>query len=664
MTQHWSHRHRRIGSGCELLETRWTPAGDFIDGFAESPVASGLDAPTAMAIAPDGRIFVTEQGGDVRVIKNGALLATPFMHLVVNSDGERGVLGFAFDPQFASNHFVYVYYTTSTSPIHNRVSRFVANGDVVQPGSETVLLDLNNLSSATNHNGGAIHFGNDGKLYIAVGENANSSNSQTLGNLLGKVLRINTTPGDIVPSDNPFVGVAGARGEIWALGFRNPFTFSVQPGTNRIFVNDVGQNTWEEIDNLSKGANYGWPNTEGPTSDPNFVGPVFAYQHGQGQPQGNAITGGAFYNPAAQQFPEDFRGDYFFSDYLGNFIWRYDVATDKATFFGSGVDSPVDLKVAANGDLLYLSRFTGEVRAIHYVNDAPQVEIGGNLGFTENGPPLLVAPSGTVADADSPNFNFGRLTAQITANAGPDDRLAIRSSGSITTSGNMVLFSGQAIGTFSGGVSGSALIVNFNANATAARAQALLRNVTYQNVSNNPSPKTRTVRVQVGDGDFGLSADTKQISVTPVNDRPGLSLSGSVGYQQNTSEVQLAGSAAVRDLDSANFAGGVLSIQITSGGSAANRLQIGGAFTLSGNNILLDGQVIGTRNSNGGQGLTSLVITFSDHATPSVVQQLVRAIRFRTVANDTLAQRRIEFTISDGDGGTSDTRTKLVNVTA
>src|SRR5437588_9741604 len=158
-------------------------------GFAETQVANGLTSPTAMDFAPDGRLFVCLQGGQLRVIKNGTLLATPFLTVTVDSSGERGLLGVAFDPNFATNNFIYIYYTVPGSPAHNRVSRFTASGDVAVAGSEFVLLNLNNLSGATNHNGGAIHFGPDGKLYIAVGENANPSNAQTLSNLLGKVLR-------------------------------------------------------------------------------------------------------------------------------------------------------------------------------------------------------------------------------------------------------------------------------------------------------------------------------------------------------------------------------------------------------------------------------------------------------------------------------------------
>src|SRR3954471_14118609 len=143
--------------------------------FVDEQVVSGLSGPTAMEFAPDGRLFVSEQSGRLRVIKNGSLLATPFLQVNVDANGERGLLGIAFDPSFANNQFVYVYYTATSPAVHNRVSRFTANGDVAA-GGETVLLDLNNLSGATNHNGGSIHFGSDGKLYVAVGENATGSN--------------------------------------------------------------------------------------------------------------------------------------------------------------------------------------------------------------------------------------------------------------------------------------------------------------------------------------------------------------------------------------------------------------------------------------------------------------------------------------------------------
>src|SRR5690606_19004802 len=143
--------------------------------------------------------------------------------LAVDPTGERGLLGVAFDPAFATNRFVYVYYTATSPTIHNRLSRFTANaaGDLALAGSETILLELENLT-ATNHNGGAIHFGPDGKLYVATGENAVAENAQSLDNLLGKILRLN--PDGSIPTDNPFFNQATGKNRlIWALGLRNPF---------------------------------------------------------------------------------------------------------------------------------------------------------------------------------------------------------------------------------------------------------------------------------------------------------------------------------------------------------------------------------------------------------------------------------------------------------
>ncbi|TLY12064.1 MAG: PQQ-dependent sugar dehydrogenase, partial [Thaumarchaeota archaeon] len=152
------------------------------DKFVHSDFAIGLKAPTAMEFSPDGRLFVTEKGGSVRIVKDGVLLSSAFVIVPVNSVGERGLLGIAFDPNFESNNYVYLYYTTSTSPIHNRVSRFTAsptNPDIAAAGSESVLIDLETLGTTT-HNAGAIHFGNDGKLYIATGDNNVSNNAQSL----------------------------------------------------------------------------------------------------------------------------------------------------------------------------------------------------------------------------------------------------------------------------------------------------------------------------------------------------------------------------------------------------------------------------------------------------------------------------------------------------
>ena len=329
-------------------------------GFTESQVASGLASPTAMQFAPDGRLFVCEQGGRLRVIKNGALLPTPFVTLTVNASGERGLLGVAFDPNFASNQFVYVYYTATTPTVHNRISRFTANGDVAVPGSEIVILELDNLSSATNHNGGALHFGPDGKLYVAVGENANGVNAQTLSNLLGKMLRINAD--GTIPTDNPFFS-HGDRQQPRDLGARpaQPVHVRVQPGTGRMFINDVGQNTWEEINDGIAGANYGWPTPKGRRPTRGSRRPRYAYDH---------AGAAAARSPAARSTPRSTRA-------VPVRLRRRLLLRRLSAAAGSGGSIPapatpsrasrpafrlpVDLKVADDGSLYYLARGTGRV---------------------------------------------------------------------------------------------------------------------------------------------------------------------------------------------------------------------------------------------------------------------------------------------------------------
>jgi glucose/arabinose dehydrogenase len=341
-------------------------------GFAETRIATGLASPTAMAFAPDGRLFVAQQGGALRVIKNGALLTQPFLTVSVNAAGERGLLGVAFDPNFATNNFVYVYYTTSGAPIHNRLSRFTASAaspDVAAAGSEVQLLNLPNLSSATNHNGGAIHFGNDGRLYIAVGDNANSANAQSFTTTLGKFLRIN--PDGSIPSDNPFLSqTTGLNQAIWALGLRNPFNFAVDRSNGRIHLNDVGENSWEEVNHAITGVNFGWPQTEGP-NPPGVAGvryPIHAYQNA-----GSfcAITGAAFYRPTTVTFPPEYAGRYFFGDFCGGFI-RMLSPPDYATAvgFATDVSSLVDIKVHPDGSLWYLARGGGEVFRVQFTASA------------------------------------------------------------------------------------------------------------------------------------------------------------------------------------------------------------------------------------------------------------------------------------------------------
>jgi glucose/arabinose dehydrogenase len=381
-------------------------------GFSENQIATGLTDATAMAIAPDGRIFVCMQNGQLRVVKNNVLLPTPFTSITTTSTGERGLLGVALDLAFLANQYVYVYYTVPTAPIHNRVSRFTANGDVAVAGSELILVELDNLSSATNHNGGAVHFGLDGKLYVAVGENALASNAQTLGNRHGKMLRYNSD--GTIPTDNPFYNTAtGANRSIWALGLRNPFTFAIHRLSGRMHINDVGQSTWEEVNVGTAGANYGWPNSEGPTSVPGHTGPLHYYAN-----DGStcSIAGGIFYAPEVRQFPSAYTDSYFFGELCGGWIRRLDQGTASAsTDFATGITgNPLDVKVGHDGTLYYLThngalwrvRWTqhleGDVNNDGIVNGADMFYLANYLHA--NGPAPLqggdVDNNGTINTAD------------------------------------------------------------------------------------------------------------------------------------------------------------------------------------------------------------------------------------------------------------------------
>jgi glucose/arabinose dehydrogenase len=338
-------------------------------GFTESRVVSGLTDPTDMEFAPDGRLFVAEQAGRVRIAKPDGTLST-FLNIStkVNSSGERGLQSLTFDPSFSSNHYVYLQYTkkaTSTTPVHNRVVRVTAdaNGTKVVSGSEKLIFQLGNQTS-DHHMGGAIDFGTDGKLYIATGDNETPNNAQQLTNLFGKMLRINKD--GTIPTDNPFYPTAsGNNRAIWALGLRNPFRFAVQPGTSTIFINDVGEDAWEEINRGAAGANYGWNTYEGPESDPQYANPIFAYGHdGDIETTGCSITGGAFYNPttATTSFAS-YQGKYFYTDFCSGWIRVFDPSSGTDSAFASGIVKPVDLEVGDNGSLYYLYRGSSSVPA-------------------------------------------------------------------------------------------------------------------------------------------------------------------------------------------------------------------------------------------------------------------------------------------------------------
>lgn len=324
-------------------------------GFAEIAIAEGLN-PTAMALAPDGSIFLAQKDGRVLLFHDDELHAEPFLTLAVDDFNERGLAGIAVHPDFKHEPWVYLYYTVPEGT-HNRISRVLANGDFAVPGSEQVLLELDPMNGAI-HNGGALVFGPDGCLYIGTGDGAVPTHAQNLNSLLGKILRLN--PDGTVPDSNPFVQqVSGNKRAIFALGVRNPFSMACDPASGKIFFCDVGLGSWEEVNELLPGKNYGWNLIEGPlsgqTPPENYKDPIFAYPHGPGL--GCAVVGAAFGLGNAPEIPQAYQGKFFFADYCAGWICTLDPATGMLTdTFATGIDRPVSLLVGPAGALYYFAR--------------------------------------------------------------------------------------------------------------------------------------------------------------------------------------------------------------------------------------------------------------------------------------------------------------------
>ena len=319
-------------------------------------VASGLSRPLDVQAPPGDRhrIFIVEQTGRIKIVKDGTLLGTPFLNLSsrVACCSERGLLGLAFHPDYAKNGYFFVDYTTSSPFGATMVERYTvsANPDVANPSSRKVVIGPI-AQPYSNHNGGCIQFGKDGYLYIGTGDGGASGDPQCNGQrgntLLGKLLRIDvdtTTSGYVIPPTNPFVRNTAFRNEIWAYGLRNPWRFSFDRATGDLYIGDVGQNALEEIDfqpGSSKGGeNYGWKIMEGTNCfstsacpaglplcrDPRLKPPIHEY----GRATGRCITGGNVYRGCA--IP-DLAGTYFFADYATRRIWSFRYTNGQVTNF-------------------------------------------------------------------------------------------------------------------------------------------------------------------------------------------------------------------------------------------------------------------------------------------------------------------------------------------
>ena len=438
-------------------------------GFDDTLVARVAN-PIGIVFTPDGRMLVTTQAGRVHVVDNGALVEQPALDLSarVCTDREWGLGGVAVHPQFVQNRFVYVYYTfnkgggcqfgSPTSPV-NRVSRFVLGQDnVIDPASEVVLLD--NIPTPEGvHNGGDLRFGRDGNLYVSVGDGGcdykgdsgcygqnDASRDQNV--LLGKILRL--TPAGGIPSDNPWTGPGSARcntgpgavgtkcQETYAWGLRNPFRFAFDPAApgDRFFINDVGQDTWEEVDLGAAGADYGWNVREGPcrtdsTTDcgpppAGMTNPIFSYGHASGC---KAVTGGAFV--PAGVWPSEWDGAYIYSDYVCGKMFKLTPvgggysSSEFVSDLGEGSAIMLLFGPSGSGQALYYTSYAngGEIRRIEYVGAGNRTPAAKATATPNSGPlPLDVtfdASASTDPDGDGLTYvwNFGDGSASLSTAA-------------------------------------------------------------------------------------------------------------------------------------------------------------------------------------------------------------------------------------------------------
>ena len=345
-------------------------------GLKLQQVASGLSSPVFLtAPAGDARLFIVEQPGRVRIVKNGALLPAPFLDVSarISSSGERGLLSMAFDPNYAVTGFFFVYYTAPNGDIAiERYSRSAANADLADTSSALRILTIAH-PNFSNHNGGQLAFGPDGYLYAGTGDGGSggdpSGNGQNTNALLGKLLRIDVRTASVaqpylVPAGNPFIGQAGKRAEIWAYGLRNPWRFAFDG--NDLYIADVGQGSREEVNVVAAtatGLNYGWNVMEGTlcysATTCNQAGlklPVLDYDHGADSVNGCSITGGYVYRGSAMA---EIQGRYFYSDYckgwLKSFVYLNGAAAELTTWSIANVGQVLSFGEDAQKELYMLT---------------------------------------------------------------------------------------------------------------------------------------------------------------------------------------------------------------------------------------------------------------------------------------------------------------------
>lgn len=376
--------------------------GALPDGFADEPVAAGLSSPAALTHLPDGRALVAELStARIRMVRQG-VVSTLGTVPQVRTGSERGLLGIAVDPAWPERPFLYVHSTSSVA-FEIRVSRFTATGDLDDTAGGALAIDpasrhevVTGLPDQTGiHNGGTVRFGPDRMLYVSLGEDADDCAAQNPASLKGAILRLDVSrlpagPGGPPPRDsvvaagNPFAQAPSvAQRLVWTYGLRNPFRFSIDPATGALYVGDVGQNQWEEMDEIAApGANCGWPWLEGHApydlcqgSPGTTLAPIHVYDHAR--PGQEAIIAGPVLRLGGMRsFPREYDGSLFFSDYYKGDLVRLTRAGGGWTvaapvpgqpdpaYWGTGYSFVADWAIGPDGALWYCRQSTGEVRRI------------------------------------------------------------------------------------------------------------------------------------------------------------------------------------------------------------------------------------------------------------------------------------------------------------
>lgn len=452
-------------------------------------VTAGLSLPVSIKNAGDGsgNIFIVEQGGRVRIYDGTQLLPDAFLDIntLVSNGREQGLLDIAFHPDYVNNGFFFIHYTdTQGDTVIAWYSRSAANPLVADPNSAVPILAL--PQPRANHNGGQMQFGLDGFLYIALGDGGNSGPAQDLNQLLGKILRIDIDNGSpyAIPADNPFVGVAGIRPEIWAYGLRNPWRMSFDRATGDLLIADVGQNRFEEINFQAAaspgGENYGWPFMEGnscfqPSSncnDGSLTLPILEYTHAAGN---CSITGG--YRYRGSTFPQ-LNGVYFHGDVCSGRIWGGDTdingswdsrilldTTFSITTFGEDESGEVYMAAHGAGILFRINQINIPTNSNDVVLNLPGAGVSVLLNDNTSSAVLHADTAEAIAVADVDNNGEDDVIVSFAAGAGPDGTggtYVSRNQGALTLLDSRIAEQ-IVVGNFDG-VDGKDLMLDFGAD--------------------------------------------------------------------------------------------------------------------------------------------------------------------------------------------------------